>query len=152
MAMKAVCMPKDNGPVKGTIHFKQKANKVLVSGHIIGLAEGQHRFHVHQLRDNAEGCTNAGSHFNPQSKQHGGSTDEERNVRDLDNVTADIDGMVNVSVEDSLISLSGERAIIGRTMVVHEKPDDLGKGGNEENTEVGNAGSCLACGVVGIEQ
>ena len=55
-----------------------------------------------------------------------------------------------VDISDSMISLTGENSIIGRTVVVHADVDDLGKGGHELSKTTGNAGARSACGVIGI--
>jgi len=123
---------------------------VTIKGEISGLAPGDHGFHVHEFGDNTNGCTSAGPHFNPFGKTHGAPTDEERHVGDLGNVTAGADGVAAVNITDKLLNLAGLNSIIGRTMVVHEGVDDLGRGGVELSKTTGNAGGRLACGVIGI--
>uniref|UniRef100_A0A8C4UZC8 Superoxide dismutase 1 n=1 Tax=Falco tinnunculus TaxID=100819 RepID=A0A8C4UZC8_FALTI len=124
--LKAVCVMKGDGPVQGVIHFQQQGNgPVKITGRISGLTDGDHGFHVHEFGDNTNGCTSAGSHFNPEGKQHGGPKDAERHVGDLGNVTAK-GGVADVEIQDSIVSLSGPYSIIGRTMVYSTSlPSDL---------------------------
>lgn len=60
-------------------------------------------------------------------------------------------GNLQVCIQDSQISLlPGENSIIGRTVVVHADPDDMGVGGHELSKTTGNAGARLGCGVIGL--
>ncbi|KAF0502371.1 copper/zinc binding superoxide dismutase [Gigaspora margarita] len=145
----AVLRPdKPDGTVDGTIVFTQEVGKVTVDIDIKGLTDGDHGFHIHEFGDNTNGCTSAGPHFNPHKKTHGGKDDENRHVGDLGNVKA-VNGVVKEQITDAIITLEGEYSIIGRTVVVHEGIDDLGKGGHEFSLTTGNAGGRLACGVIG---
>jgi len=123
-----------------------------VNGQLTGLKQGLHGFHIHEFGDNTNGCISAGPHFNPDKKEHGGPTDAERHVGDLGNVEANAEGIAKINIHDKQISLTGPNSILGRTVVVHADPDDLGKGGHELSKTTGNAGGRLACAVIGLAQ
>jgi len=152
--VKAVCVlaAGSSSAVTGTITFTQEkaGDSTTVSGQLKGLAPGKHGFHIHQFGDYTNGCMSAGGHFNPAGKNHGAPEDTERHAGDLGNIEAGEDGVATVEIKDSQVPLIGENSIIGRSVVVHEKEDDVGKGGNEESLKTGNAGPRLACGVVGV--
>lgn len=150
MSVKAVCVLRGEGETKGTIHFCQEGDVTAVTGEISGLEPGNHGFHIHEFGDNTNGCTSAGGHFNPHSKQHGGPADENRHAGDLGNVVAGDDKIAKVDIKDKQIPLTGPNSIIGRTVVVHAGEDDLGKGGHDDSLTTGHAGGRLACGVIGI--
>ncbi|XP_050390440.2 superoxide dismutase [Cu-Zn] [Patella vulgata] len=150
--LKAVCVLRGSTEVGGVVHFSQENpdSPVVVTGKLEHLSPGSHGFHVHEYGDNTNGCVSAGGHFNPFGKTHGGPDSENRHVGDLGNLVADDSGVANINITDKLLQLTGPNSIIGRTVVVHEKIDDLGQGGNEESLKTGNAGPRLACGVIGI--
>ncbi|KAG0468486.1 hypothetical protein HPP92_017814 [Vanilla planifolia] len=150
--VKAVAVLSGTEGVKGTVFFNQEGDgPTTVTGTLSGLKPGLHGFHVHALGDTTNGCLSTGAHFNPAGKEHGAPEDENRHAGDLGNVIVGEDGTAKVDVTDSQIPLSGPNSIIGRAVVVHADPDDLGKGGHELSKSTGNAGGRLACGIIGLQ-
>jgi superoxide dismutase, Cu-Zn family len=132
--------------VKGKVTFTQKTDGVEVVAELTGLQPGEHGFHVHEFGDcsMADGKC-AGGHFNPTNMPHAGPDSEKRHVGDLGNVKADSTGNAKYKRLDTMISLSGPNSIIGRSVIVHAKPDDF-----KTQNPPGNAGDRIGCGVIGI--
>jgi Cu-Zn family superoxide dismutase len=143
----AQCELKHSDKVKGTILLMQApGTPTLIKGTITGLTEGEHGFHIHEFGDMSNGCESMGGHYNPDGVDHGDL--EQGHVGDLGNIMADKDGTASFSIESNRVDLIGDRSVVGRGLVVHADPDDLGKGGDEESLKTGNAGDRLACGVI----
>ncbi|KAK6122965.1 hypothetical protein DH2020_043292 [Rehmannia glutinosa] len=140
--VKAVAVLSSSEGVSGTINFTQEGDgPTTVIGNLSGLKPGLHGFHVHAL----------GPHFNPAGKEHGAPDDEHRHAGDLGNITVGEDGKAAFTIVDKQIPLSGPHSIVGRAVVVHADPDDLGKGGHELSKTTGNAGGRVACGIIGLQ-
>uniref|UniRef100_A0A0K8RL33 Superoxide dismutase [Cu-Zn] n=1 Tax=Ixodes ricinus TaxID=34613 RepID=A0A0K8RL33_IXORI len=137
------------GEIRGIVQFAQlNASHVRVSFNGSGIPHGVHGFHVHQYGDISTGCAAAGGHFNPDSVNHGGPDAPVRHVGDLGNVEADRHGVVTFIRDDSYLQLSGDRSILGRAVVLHADPDDLGLGGSPDSLTTGHAGARIACCVI----
>jgi len=147
--VEAVCVI-TNGSISGFVEFKELKNRVKITIKLNKVPEGKHGFHIHRTGDLREGCKSLCTHYNPFNKKHGGKSSKERHVGDLGNIEANSKGEVDQIMYDSIIKLSGKYSIIGRSVVVHEKEDDLGKGDNEESLITGNAGKRIGCGVIGL--
>jgi superoxide dismutase, Cu-Zn family len=141
----AVLHPSAGSKVSGTVTFTEEANGVQVRAEISGLTPGNHGFHVHEFGDcSAPDASSAGAHFNPTHKPHAGPDTPERHLGDMGNVQADASGKATLKYVDHQISLSdNERSVIGRSVVVHEKADDL------KSQPSGDSGGRIGCGVVG---
>jgi len=153
---RAVVVLRGPGQTSGVINLDQQSpnTPVIINGRITGLSPGPHGLHFHELGDLSNGCTSAGPHYNPFGRNHGSPQDpkEYRHIGDLGNIEADRSSNAIVYIEDPLITLYGRLSVIGRSLVVHERVDDLGRGGNQESANTGNSGGRLACGVVGLAQ
>jgi len=149
---KAVVVLKSSEGVNGTVNFTQDGDgPTTVTGTISGLKPGLHGFHVHSLGDTTNGCMSTGPHFNPAGKEHGAPEDSVRHAGDLGNITAGDDGTASFTITDCQIPLSGPNSILGRAVVVHADPDDLGRGGHDLSKSTGNAGGRIACGIIGLQ-
>jgi len=121
-----------------------------IDGTIEGLTPGVHAIHIHTFGDLSQGMSSTGGIFNPFGKNHGAPDDEERMVGDLGNLEVDPQGRCTVHIEDRLVKLIGPHSIIGRSVVVKQGEDDLGRGGHELSLVNGNSGARLAAGCIGI--
>jgi Cu-Zn family superoxide dismutase len=122
----AVAVLEGNG-IRGFVWFHQPQEDypVTVKGEIRGLSPGAHGIHVHEYGDLTDGMQSIGEHFNPFNKNHGPPQEESRHVGDLGNIKAAVDGLAVFEYTDRVIQLSGSNSVVGRCLVIRERPDDL---------------------------
>ena len=158
----------NSGKIKGVVEFHScnPGDLTLVRIRLSGFNPNTvHGIHVHTCGDLTQGCTSACDHFkdsDPKHQIHGSiflppGQREYRHVGDLcSNIQADSNGVVNLVYVDELVKLSGRDSIVGRMVVIHKDPDDLGRYRNEntprgrESAITGNAGARIACAVIGL--
>ncbi|KAL0751316.1 hypothetical protein Bca101_033319 [Brassica carinata] len=150
--LRAVALIAGDKNVRGCLQFIQDTSGTThVTGKISGLSPGFHGFHIHSFGDTTNGCNSTGPHFNPLNRVHGPPNEEERHAGDLGNILAGSDGVAEISIKDKEIPLSGQYSILGRAVVVHGDPDDLGRGGHKLSKSTGNAGARVGCGIIGLQ-
>jgi Cu-Zn family superoxide dismutase len=138
---------------EGEVIFKQVGSDVEVRAYFTMLPPGEHGFHIHKAGDlRGEGCKAACDHFSihPNAK-HGGPPgsegDESRHTGDLGNISLGPNGepftklyiLKNLDISE----------LYGRSLIVHEDPDDLGKGPFEDSMTTGHSGKRIACVIIG---
>ena len=143
----AVLHPTAGHMVMGVVRFTQTGSAVRVVADVEGLAPNTvHGFHIHEFGDcSAPDATSAGGHFNPEGRPHAGPMVAMRHAGDLGNLTSNADGKGHLEITIEGLTINGHaNAILGRSVIVHDNPDDL------MSQPVGNAGPRSACGVIGI--
>lgn len=98
--------------------------------------------HIHQYGDLSRGCDSTGGHYNPHGVPHPGHPGDFGNFEPQQ-------GKISAVVE-SEATLFGGLSVVGRAVVIHEKADDLGRGGDAGSLLHGNAGRRLGCCVIGL--
>ncbi|XP_043512409.1 copper chaperone for superoxide dismutase isoform X1 [Frieseomelitta varia] len=133
--------------IMGVIRFAETPDGCLIDGTVDGLTPGEHGIHIHECGDISQGCDSVGKHFNPNNTLHGGPEDDisRRHVGDLGNIVVNNSGRATFRMIDKLVKIPD---VIGRSLIITEKSDDLGRGINPESKINGNSGNRLACGII----
>lgn len=124
--------------INGQVRFYQEPRSVRVEADIAGLPKDSEKgffgFHIHEGNSCAgTGFPQTGNHYNPDSTTH------PRHAGDLPPLMMQ-QGRAQMTVRTDRFRVQD---IIGRTVVIHSNPDDF-------NTQpAGNAGTKIACGVIG---
>lgn len=71
-----------------------------------------------------------------------------RHVGDLGNLEASDDGTSEFNMIDPIMSLGGPRGVVGRSVVIKEEEDDLGRGGTADSITTGSTVKPIACGII----
>lgn len=133
--------------VTGTLQFFPLAEGgVRVQGRVEGLApNSEHGFHIHEKGDCSSGDgLSAGGHFNPAQQAHGKFGDSKaHHLGDLPSLDADTQGVAIIDFVSKNLTLDrGNNGILGRSLIVHNDPDDY------TTQPTGNSGARLACAVI----
>lgn len=121
----------------------------------IKLPPGRHGFHIHRAGDlRGEGCKGLCEHYDKGGHHHGGpppsrnkiKKNTDRHLGDLGNIAMPIRGVFRRAYHLPGVSV---RDLWGRSIIVHEDEDDLGKGTWDDSKTTGHSGKRIGCAIFG---
>ena len=142
---RATIEPRSDSTATGTATFTElSTGGVRVHVHIEKAPPGTHGLHIHEKGDCSDPkAASAGGHFNPGGMPHSGPMDMKRHAGDLGNIEIGANGTGDLDITSDMLTVKpGPNSVVGRSVVFHEKLDDL------KTQPTGNAGGRFGCGVI----
>jgi Cu-Zn family superoxide dismutase len=117
-----------------------------------GIRPGAHGCHIHRSGNLSQGSTSLCDHYNPFGDTHGDLNEENAHVGDLGNILVNENGISIQEFVAERVRLRGPYSVIGRSIVIHEDPDDLGRGPYTDSKTTGHSGSRVLWGIIAIDE
>lgn len=138
----------EGGMVTGRAIFVEAHQGVKIKVEISGTPKGRHGIHIHENGSCEDHGNAAGGHFNPEGVPHGDLVKDgftHAHAGDLGNIEVNERGIGTLERMIPGLRLDyGERGILGRALILHEKADDFAQ-------PTGNAGGRIACGKIALQ-
>ncbi|XP_073966668.1 copper chaperone for superoxide dismutase-like [Choristoneura fumiferana] len=131
--------------ILGVIRLQQQGAALAADGSVDGLPPGKHGLHLREAGDLSQGCAGLGGHYNPAGAPHGAPDSEHRHAGDLGNIEADERGRATFRIVGHGVTIA---EIIGRSIAITERADDLGRGSSPASKIDGDSGPPIACGII----
>jgi Cu-Zn family superoxide dismutase len=124
---------------------KKDKSRVTLKATFTKLPKGNHGFHIHKAGDlRGEGCKGLCEHYDKGKHDHGSYHSTVRHIGDLGNIL-----IKKNKCKKTYTIKSTVHDLLGRSFVVHEDEDDLGKGGFPDSKVTGHSGARIACALIG---
>ena len=126
---------------------RQATGRILLRIVVEDVEPGLHVVHIHEHPDCSDPkAASAGGHWNPTGRKHGkwGQADGEYHLGDLGNIDVGSGRRGVLELETDLWTMGdgGPRDVVGRSIIVHAKPDDF------TTQPTGDAGDRIGCGAI----
>lgn len=134
--------------IYGDVVVNNYRDGVKLKAHFTKLPGGKHGFHIHKAGDlRGEGCKGLCEHYDIGNNTHGDGPNSkgERHTGDLGNIELK-NGLFEKEYYIKGISV---RDLWGRSIIIHQDEDDLGKGPFEDSKVTGHSGARIGCAIFG---
>ncbi len=138
--------------IEGYVTVDNYKKGVILKAFFSKLPKGKHGFHIHKAGDlRGEGCNGLCEHYDIGNNVHGdrpkNKPGEQRHTGDLGNI--EIKEGTNTVTKKYYIEGIRIEDLWGRSIIVHEDEDDLGKGNFEDSLITGHSGARIGCAIFG---
>lgn len=134
--------------IYGDVIVNNYRDGVQLNANFTKLPPGKHGFHIHKAGDlRGEGCKGLCEHYDIGANSHGGepNSTKERHTGDLGNIELKNGKFTKTYyIKDIRV-----KDLWGRSIIVHQDEDDLGKGPHDDSKVTGHSGARIGCAIFG---